>query len=42
VQAAPTAGGSERTSATSSFPEGRMPAATPLATNPLAAVTDTG
>ena len=36
----PTAGTSERTSATSGFPDGRIPAETPAATNPRAAVTD--
>ena len=39
--AAPTARGTERTTATSGLPDGRIPAATPLATNPCAAVTDT-
>jgi hypothetical protein len=38
--AAPTAAGTERTTATSGFPDGLIPAETPLATNPWAAVTD--
>ena len=41
VQSAhPTAGSTAWTSATSGFPDGRIPAATPEATNPEAAVTD--
>ena len=39
--AAPTARGTERTTATSGLPDGLIPAATPLATKPCAAVTDT-
>ena len=38
--AQPTAGTSERTSATSGFPDGRIPAETPAAAKLLAAVTD--